>query len=288
MRWELFTKIIDEASKNKVYSIRLSWRGEPLIHPKVVDMIKYAKIKGIKEVSFLTNGLNMSEEMSRKLVDAGVDWITNSFDGTGKVYEAIRDPAKYEESLKRLKTIQRIKKEKGTKKPILKVQSVFSAIKDNPEEFYNALGPIVDEIAVNDTQDHSLKNKDQNPYYFCPVPWQRMVICWNGKVVQCINDFNDRNYVGDLNKQTIKEIWLGKELKEVRKLILKSERLKLKACTECFDGDRRKTIKVKISGREVVSGDLGFEFKNMKEIKKKGGHLDESNIRNEKLIKKIV
>ncbi len=281
--FDLYKKIIDECAAHGTFSIRLSWRGEPLVHPRVVDLVKYAKEKGIKSVSTLTNGLNLDEKLARELIDAGIDWISNSFDGTGKVYESIRAPAKYDEAIERLKTIQRIKKEKGLKKPVLKVQTVFAAIKDNPEEYYNALGPIVDEIAVNDTQDHSLKIKDQNPHYYCPVPWQRLVITWNGDVVQCINDFNERNIVGNVRTQTITEIWNGPEMSKVRELILKKERLKLLACTECFDGDRRNIIKVNVGEHKTKGGDLGFEFKNLDKAKEEGIRLDESLIRDEEI-----
>lgn len=281
--YELYKKIIDEAAAHGVFSIRLSWRGEPLVHPRVADMVRYAKLKGIKSVSTLTNGLNLDEKLARELIDAGIDWISNSFDGTGKIYESIRAPAKYPEALERLRTIQRIKKEKGLKKPVLKVQTVFAAIKDNPEEFYRDLGPIVDEIAVNDTQDHSLKNKDQNPNYFCPVPWQRLVVTWSGEAVQCINDFNERNIVGDLNTQSVADVWNGPEMKKVRELILKKERLKMLACTECFDGDRRDIIKVKLGDHAVRGGDLGFEFKNIEKAKNEGLRLDETMIRDREM-----
>ena len=281
--FELFKKIVDECAENNVFSIRLSWRGEPLAHPRVPDMVRYAKQKGIKSVSTLTNALNLDEKLARELIDAGIDWISNSFDGTGKVYEAIRAPAKYDEAIERLKTIQRIKKEKGLTKPVLKVQTVFAAIKDNPQEYYDVMGPIVDEIAVNDTQDHSMKNKDQNPDYYCPVPWQRLVITWEGKAVQCINDYNERNIIGDLRTQTVAEIWNGPEMEKVRELILKKERLKMLACSECFDGDRRNILKMKVGDHQVRAGDLGFEFKNINKAKEEGIRLDENLIRDEEI-----
>jgi wyosine [tRNA(Phe)-imidazoG37] synthetase (radical SAM superfamily) len=56
MDFELYKKGIDECAENELYSIRLSWRGESTLNPKLVDMIAYAKKRGIKEVSFITNG----------------------------------------------------------------------------------------------------------------------------------------------------------------------------------------------------------------------------------------
>jgi len=52
MDFKLFRKIIDEIAE-KVFAIRLSLRGEPTLHARFVDAIRYAKEKGVSEVSFL-------------------------------------------------------------------------------------------------------------------------------------------------------------------------------------------------------------------------------------------
>ena len=67
MDFELFTKVVDECAAGGVYSIRLSFRGESFLHKRIVDCVKYAKEKGIKEVSTLTNGLKLDEDMFRDL-----------------------------------------------------------------------------------------------------------------------------------------------------------------------------------------------------------------------------
>ena len=95
--FELYKKIIDECAENKLYSIRLCHRGEPLMHPRIVDMIKYAKNKGIKEVFTLTNGLLLNERLILELYDAGLDWLQMSIDGAYDKYEKIRYPAKFKE-----------------------------------------------------------------------------------------------------------------------------------------------------------------------------------------------
>ena len=65
MSMELFKKIIDEIHKD-VYSIKLSWRGEPSLNPHLHDMIRYAKIeKKMKSVAFLTNFERYDEEIGR-------------------------------------------------------------------------------------------------------------------------------------------------------------------------------------------------------------------------------
>ena len=84
MDYALFTKVVDECAAGGVYSIRLSFRGESFLHKRFLECVRYAKQKGIKEVSTLTNGLRLDEQMFRDLMEAGMDWITISFDGLGE------------------------------------------------------------------------------------------------------------------------------------------------------------------------------------------------------------
>ena len=61
MKFENYKKIIDEISELKVPSIKLNWRGEPLLNPNINKFIEYAKMKGILEVSINTNATNLNE-----------------------------------------------------------------------------------------------------------------------------------------------------------------------------------------------------------------------------------
>ena len=58
MNEKLYTSIIDKVAELGVPSIKLNWRGEPLLHSKIDKFIKYAKNKGILDVSINTNETN--------------------------------------------------------------------------------------------------------------------------------------------------------------------------------------------------------------------------------------
>ena len=110
---ELFKKIIDECAERGVYSIRLSLRGEPFLNRDIVAMTRYAKQKGIREVATLTNGLKLTPAIFEDMLDAGLDWMTISFDGMGETYEQIRKPAKFDEAVDKIRQYHAIKKRRG-------------------------------------------------------------------------------------------------------------------------------------------------------------------------------
>jgi len=221
MEFKLFTKLIDECKKFKPYSIRLSFRGESFIHPQVYDMIKYAKDAGIKEVSSLTHGGMLDEEKFRKLIDLKLDWLTISFDGIGETYDKIRAPNKFSEQVAKIKRFSEIKKELNVVQPVIKVQSIWPAIEKNPDEFYKTFKPITDQIAtnplINFSSDRS-EGAEYIPNFTCPVLYQRLVVGSDGKVLLCINDEMSSTIVGNVNNESIFDVWHGKKLDEARKL----------------------------------------------------------------------
>jgi len=253
MDFELYKKIIDECAREKVYSVKLSWRGEPLLNSRIVDMVRYAKEKGIKDVAFLTNAERLQPQLSAELIDAGLDWISISADGLGETYERIRFPAKFEKTAENIKQIRRLREEKGLKKPLIRVQSIWSAIKDDPKAYLDFWKPIADKVNFIADQVRSSQEKDfqHDPGFICQSPWQRICVMWDGRVSQCHSDYLEKNILGDVRQQSLKEIWKGKEFLRLRQLMREAKRLSLGPCQICCDGGKTRQEAVDVGGRKI-------------------------------------
>ena len=91
INFDLYKSIIDQAVKLDVPSVKLIWRGEPLLHPKVKELIQYAKESGIIEVIINTNGTNLNIKKANELIDSSLDQLIYSFDGgTKETYGKMR------------------------------------------------------------------------------------------------------------------------------------------------------------------------------------------------------
>ena len=248
MKWDLYAKIIDEAVKRKVYSIKLSWRGEPLLNSNIVKMVAYAKENGIKEVAFLSNAELLTPKIAEGLVDAGLDWLSISADGVGEVYNEIRAPAIFEETIDRVKYIRDYRDSKGLNKPLLRVQSLLSAVQNNPEVFESAWSSVVDRINIISDHIRDFEDRDDleyDPYYKCPKPWNRLNIAYDGRVHQCGADYSAKTIVGDSKIETLHEIWHGPGNKKVRDAFKRHKYLdELPACRHCSYGLVRETAEV--------------------------------------------
>lgn len=236
MEFDLFKKIIDEIA-GKVFAVRLSLRGESTLNRHFIDAVAYAKQKGIREVSTLTHGKKFTGEFLRKAIEAGIDWITISIDGTAETYNKIRYPLKWEDTLGRLKEIKAFKDELGVAKPVIKVQGIWPAIRENPTAYYEALEPYTDLIAYNPLIDYLRHDSDilYEEDFACPQLYQRLVVGSDGKVMMCSNDEDAQHPVGDAYAQTIYEIWHGEAMANVRRIHSQRGGFKeLNVCRHCY------------------------------------------------------
>jgi len=267
MDFDLYKKIIDECSERGVYSVKLSWRGEPLLNPRIVEMVKYAKNRGIKDVAFLTNGERLSPELTVGLVEAGLDWISFSIDGLDDMYERIRYPATYEGIVKKVKYLKEYRDQRGRNKPLIRVQTIYSAIKENPSEYFRIWDKIADKVYVIADQVRGDRVRfPQDPNYVCLEPWRRITIGWNGVVQQCITDYEEFNSLGDVKNQSLYEIWHGAKFNELRDLIKNKKIYTNNLCSICHDTGIMCEEVMRINGKDIkicVYTDQVIDFKNM-------------------------
>jgi len=233
-----FKDIIDEASEIGVYSIKLNWMGEPLIHPNIVQMVKYAKEKGIVDVMFNTNAVLLDEKISKELIEGGLDKIFFSFDSPIKEnYEKIRIGARFEDTLNNIKKIIEIRKKLNKDTPLTRVSMVL--MEDNKKEykkFVDLFKDIVDVVSYGDYSDASGKEFFQEDYvdnFSCSQLWQRMTVTWNGDVLPCCGDINKEYIVGNIHNETIKKIWHSNKFGKIRELHEQGQFAKISSCRKC-------------------------------------------------------
>lgn len=265
MDFILYKSIIDQIA-GKVPAIRLSLRGEATLHKNFVECIKYAKDRGIKEVSTLTHGGTLQLDNFKKMAAAGIDWITISVDGIGETYNNIRKPLKFNKILDNIKKINEFKKQNNLRRPVIKVQGIWPAISQSPDEYYKTLAPFVDLVAFNPLIDY-LGNDTNIEYlekFTCPQQYQRLVIGADGLVMKCSNDEENKELVGDVNKQSVHEIWHGEELKNIRELH-KTDRgfLQSSVCKKCYLPRKTSDEAAEINGRSFFVKNYTFRIQEV-------------------------
>ncbi len=233
---ELCYKIIDQAAEMNVPSIKFNWRGEPLLHPKLSNFIKYAKKKGILETIINTNATKLNTSISKKLIESGLDILIFSFDGgTKKTYEKLR-PGRFKKNnfddiYNNIKNFKSVRENLKSVLPITKVQMVLTEeTYQEQDNFFHLFNDYVDDVSVkqyterggeldylkdglikSNKIDKSLKDnellRDQKGDLFisegrlpCEQPYQRMLATYDGKVSMCCYDWGSMHPIGYLDK----------------------------------------------------------------------------------------
>jgi radical SAM protein with 4Fe4S-binding SPASM domain len=241
MKKALFFKIVDEAATLSVPAIKLNWRGESTLHPDIVEFVGYAKKKGIIDVILNTNAVKLTKELSKGLIDAGLDKIIFSFDSPDKTqYEAIRIGANFEKVLDNIKNFVDIRERQGGGKPLTSINVVhMNTNEDNLAEFKNLFGDIVDGISYldfldfNSTLPDSFLQQECFERFICPQPWQRLLVTWDGKVLPCCADHDECYILGNANKESLLSIWTGRKINVLRNAFLDHNWTSMDQCKKC-------------------------------------------------------
>jgi radical SAM protein with 4Fe4S-binding SPASM domain len=231
---KLFKKVIDEAVKEKCQAITMASRGEPLLHSNIEEILKYTKGKFF-DIKLNTNATRLDEKKCHIILQNGVTELVFSVDSADKEqYEKIRRNAKFEKVVENIKRFHEIRKEY----PDSMCKTRISGVKYDGldvEKFVSFWEEIVDNVAYIkmqnrwDTYQNSILNMQSN----CEMLWQRIYIWFDGVVNPCDYDYKSSLSPGNVNDSSIKEIWQGKKMSELRRIHQNKLRKNITPCDRC-------------------------------------------------------
>ena len=224
MSLDLFKKIVDECAELGITHVRMHNYGEAFIDRKLVEKVRYAKQKGIREVGMISNGSLITELVARGMIEAGLDAINISVDASGKeVFESTRLGLKYDKVLANIERLLRLRAESGKRRPKLILSFVRQHNSADEQAFIEHWRSIADKIHVTDLHNWAgTLNSESDVNYPCYRPWLTFTVLWDGRVSLCCADFDGKTILGDLNTQTIAEIWNAEPYRNVRREHLES------------------------------------------------------------------
>lgn len=245
MSKELYKKIINQAVDLNIQYINLHNFGEPLADKDFAWRVKYAKEKGIKRVSTNTNGTLMTQKIAKEIIDSGLDELYISLDAsTKKTYQKIRIGLNYDHLLKNIRYFLKLKKQlKLTKPKIILDFLEFDLNKTETTKFINKWKGVVDNVCISQIHDWSnkkeintgltIKNYVEYSHSPCRLPFTEMLINWDGTVSLCCQDIEGEVILGDVNKDSISNIWKNKKYQKIRQNHLEINTNNLKLCQNC-------------------------------------------------------
>ncbi len=240
----IFKRIVEEISKHKILLMRIVSDGESLFHPQFFEMMSTIKNAGIKPVNLTTNGMLLTPEINREIIESGLDVIDISIDAhREETYKSIRIGGDFKIVKNNVIDLLRLRDEK--KSPI----KVFVSILRQPlnekevDSFVEYWETKVDFVLVRNLCNmvglvETKKDRKQQVLpkrYPCSQFWKRVTINHNGDIRYCVEDWRNKTVIANVIDKSIKDIWQGPEYEKLRGLHLSGQYEKVKLCSECTD-----------------------------------------------------
>ena len=236
---KIWKKVIDELAQAP-HSINLYTfgAGEPLLHPELFEIIRYAKSKHNIKVGFLSNGMLLNSNARRQIFEYNLDWIGFSLDGDDpNLFEKFRKGSNYKQIEGNITSFLKEKKYQGVNYPYVKLNMVlYPELKGKENSFIKKWIDLVDEISISVFRPIGVRDyvEVKKKRHYCPLLDKMMVISWDGKVALCCEDIFVDVCLGSVLEETIPEIWQGKKFMKARNLHKKGKWYKLSPCRDCL------------------------------------------------------
>lgn len=238
---DLYIKIINDMFNNGYKCLNLTGFGEPMLNKEIVDVIKYAKKRNIL-VKMFTNGALLNKELATKILNANLDEIIFSIDTVNKSeYAKTRVGLDLDTVIGNLKQMCETKI-KFKYKTVISVQSTLYKGFEKVNIVYKELTNVVDKITfqsafnwagrMNDYRG-PIGNKKYGYQFPCHLLWYNLVIRWNGEVSLCCVDYDSDIILGNLNNDSLDDVWNSENFKKYRKLHLCGKKIQIKLCSKC-------------------------------------------------------
>jgi radical SAM protein with 4Fe4S-binding SPASM domain len=245
---EKIKEVIQEGVPLGLSAVRFNGLNEPLLEKSLPDLVRYAKTEGILDVFLTTNGMLLTKETSRDLIEAGVTHLMVSIDAaTPETYSKIRVGGDYDKVVENILGFLEVRSRMGSRLPLLRLS--FTTMKPNIREldkFVEMWTGKVDHIAIagylNNIHDEEInqglaieKGTSRGMETFhCWQPWERSTIFANGDVFPCCMNYGREAPVGNIFIKSMKDIWQSEEVKFIQDINRAGEYYRHPICKVCI------------------------------------------------------
>lgn len=204
----VFRGLIDRTPSLR-FVLPFQW-GEPLLHPEIDAMVRYASDRGIRSM-LTTNGTLLDDAMAERLIASGLDRLTISVDGDDATHERIREfPLR--ELRERVALLKR-RRDAGRHRLRIDVSMVLDAETKPAVDAYRAQWKgIADRVQVIPRLAPGPRERA------CRELWRgSLVVLVDGTVTACCADSEGQLALGNAHRDTPAKILNDAPFRELRR-----------------------------------------------------------------------
>lgn len=238
----VFERLVRESGATAEHMMLIGL-GEPFMDAKIYERIEFCHRHSVSTL-LSTNGTFLDEKASAKLLATPLEQITFSFDGAQKEsFEFYRKGAKFEKVRDNFVRFARMKKERGSNLQIvvqmIRMEKNAGEVEDFLK-FWTAV-PGVDQVRIKEDETNMLRpdagHAGDEWKHPCHYLWRGpMYVKQNGDVFPCCQAYimgGDASAVGNLERQSLAEIWNSDEMQRMRRAHVTGRAGEIDVCAKC-------------------------------------------------------
>ncbi len=248
----LYSKIVEECTAEAdLHDFVPMSKNEPLLDVKMEERVAEFKRKAQPHqmVELVTNGSPLTPARAQRLMEAGVDLITVSVNASNEeTYNKVMVGLSWKQVMGNIEALSKAELSR------VNVYLRFVSEQDNRRELdvfrkrwkhfnlftfnvNNRAGTVRDYAAkvinYNDFLERVKRIGGNRVYPVCPYVFSLMHVLENGDVPMCSNDWDNREVLGNVRTQTIREIYNSPRMNEIRGIMAEGRFEEIDACREC-------------------------------------------------------
>lgn len=253
MSFTLFARLMTECSRYpQVKSINLFLMNEPLMDPRIVDRLNFAKERNPDAAICLwTNGCDLEGPLTRDLIDSGLDAIGISIHAMWpETYRQLTGRGDFDRVLQR---VTRFVEERNARRPKLRVDIRLVGVRqflsqeevEEANAYWRRLGvDNMDTLLGHVNRAGNLPGTYQilrSRICGCSdqMPYRMAAIVYTGEVVLCCMDWRQEQVLGNIQHDSLAAIWRSERRRQVLSYIAGSPHTPAdficKRCEESMD-----------------------------------------------------
>lgn len=263
MTMSTFKKILDDLHEfpDKLKVIRLYYIGEPMLNNNFIEMLSLLAENNVCDrIEITTNGSVLTDNIINGIIDvalkseAEIYLRFSIYSVNDKHFFDItkNKSVKPDYIMENVRRMYKAKIDNDASK-ICVYAKKLRTISEEDDEFLKLYSDIADDVQLEDPMnwsgfggeenfllkeeysDAQLDNIIKQEFIpkVCAYPFNTMSIMSDGSVIVCCVDWSRKTYIGNVNENSLLEIWNGKLLHNFRMLHLQGKRELNEACANC-------------------------------------------------------
>ncbi len=238
---------VAEFGRGCIQYLRYTGCGEPLLHPRLFDLLRVAVQGAGCQVSLTTNGTLLKEKAVERLLATGVEVVDISLDAfTPETYANIRVKGDLAATRANVLRLLAKAKEAGSRTKVVVTFIEQPRNRGEIEDFrryWRDMGAdyvIIRRLHANagdlclraDQMRQAARGLKRRP---CLYPWERIILNAEGSLLFCPDDWNRGSALADFRGAAIREVWQGEAYRRLREAHMTNAFGEFPLCRQCPD-----------------------------------------------------